>query len=114
MSSRLGYCRTFHKPSSRLSFCAAKLNRADCASQGLISCSSEMVFIGSPVCARRSRKGSFCDRVMTQRKRRGWGQRANVQSYARKSEEASGSAAGCLNDMAGEILEKLFKKDTPT
>src|SRR6266702_572660 len=48
ISSRLGYCRTFQRPSSRLSFCAAKLKRADCASQGLISCSRETVFIGSP------------------------------------------------------------------
>src|SRR5437868_11564648 len=48
MSSRLGYCSTFHRPSSRLSFCAAKLKRADCASQGLISCSRETVFINSP------------------------------------------------------------------
>src|SRR5262249_23485982 len=48
MSSRLGYCRTFQRPSSRLSFCAAKLKRADCASQGLISCSRETVFINSP------------------------------------------------------------------
>src|SRR5215467_13243997 len=48
ISSRLGYCRTFQSPSSRLSFCAAKLKRADCASQGLISCARETVFISSP------------------------------------------------------------------
>src|SRR5262250_3584939 len=48
ISSRFGYCRTFQRPSSRLSLCAAKLKRADCASQGLISCSRETVFIGSP------------------------------------------------------------------
>src|SRR5579872_522452 len=48
ISSRLGYWRTFQRPSSRFSFCAAKLKRADCASQGLISCSRETVFIDSP------------------------------------------------------------------
>src|SRR5215467_10834937 len=48
ISSRLGYCKTFQRPSSRLSFCAAKLKRADCASQGLISCARETVFISSP------------------------------------------------------------------
>src|SRR5215470_2681761 len=48
ISSRLGYCKTFHRPSSRLSLCAAKLKRADCASQGLISCARETVFICSP------------------------------------------------------------------
>src|SRR5213082_3462352 len=48
INSRLGYWRTFQRPSSKLSFCAAKLKRADCASQGLISCSRETVFIKSP------------------------------------------------------------------
>src|SRR5947208_6021670 len=48
INSRLGYWRTFQRPSSKLSFCAAKLKRADCASQGLISCSRETVFINSP------------------------------------------------------------------
>src|SRR5579871_2495732 len=48
MISRLGYCRIFQRPSSRLSFWAAKLKRACCASHGFSSCSSDTVFISSP------------------------------------------------------------------
>src|SRR5258708_32864873 len=44
MISRVGYRRTFIKPSSRFNFWAAKSKRAACASHGLISCSREMVF----------------------------------------------------------------------
>src|SRR5438105_1915063 len=68
MSSRLGYCSTFHRPSSRLSFWAAKLKRADCASQGLISCSRETVFIGSPIMT-----------TMPSGREGGWSHQANLQ-----------------------------------
>src|SRR5205085_4125489 len=48
MISRLGYRRIFHKPSFKLSFCAAKSNRAACASHGFNSCSRDTVFIPAP------------------------------------------------------------------
>src|SRR5205807_10230114 len=68
INSRLGYWRTFQRPSSRLSFCAAKLKRADCASHGLISCSRETVFINSPNDGQLSASGDG-----------GWRQQANSQ-----------------------------------
>src|SRR5579863_8974210 len=40
VSSRLGYRSTRHTPSSRLSFCAARLKRARCDSHGLLSLST--------------------------------------------------------------------------
>src|SRR5437763_8870527 len=43
ISSRLGCRMIFHMPSSRLSFLAARSKRAAIDSQGLISCSSEIV-----------------------------------------------------------------------
>src|SRR5580692_2281394 len=45
INSRVGYRSTFHIPSSRLSLCAARSNRAVCASVGLSSCSSETDFV---------------------------------------------------------------------
>src|SRR5271165_1040725 len=47
--SRLGLRSTFHSPSSRFSFFAARSKRAACACQGLVSCSrSTSVVIKSP------------------------------------------------------------------
>src|SRR5271169_6874672 len=40
MISRLGCCRTRHRPGSSFSFSAAMLKRAACDSQGFFSCSS--------------------------------------------------------------------------
>src|SRR5216683_301478 len=56
MISRWGYRRIFHRPSSRFSFCAAKSNRAACASQGFSSCSSDTVFICAPTNLRQTEK----------------------------------------------------------
>src|ERR1019366_7121044 len=39
MISRLGCCKTRHRPASSFSFSAARLKRAACCSQGLLSCS---------------------------------------------------------------------------
>jgi hypothetical protein len=51
--SRLGLRSTFHRPSSRFSFCAARSKRAACACQGLVSCSrSNAVVIKSPYIAK--------------------------------------------------------------
>src|ERR1019366_5632388 len=43
MISRLGCCRTRHRPGSSFSFSAATLKRAACDSQGFFSCSSVSV-----------------------------------------------------------------------
>src|SRR5512132_2418821 len=49
VSSRFGWLSTFHKPSSRLSFCAARLKRARCASHGLVSSAMDMAIVSDMV-----------------------------------------------------------------
>src|ERR1019366_3029983 len=55
MISRLGCCNTRHRPASSFSFSAARLKRAACCSQGLLSCSR--------VCAVAIDSPNYCGRL---------------------------------------------------
>src|ERR1039457_1482842 len=99
MISRLGCCKTRHRPSSSFSFSAARLKRAACCSQGLLSCSRVCaVAMDSPEFLRLDSVDALTDVRIQHR-------RANLQSICSRGSWAQGKR---MVRLAFEVSPVLF------